>query len=309
MNEQDTNEFINIVRKLETSVKFDLHPEDLYVMRPRMTPRLSPMNPPLSEESDCVLGSPDSFEPPELHNISTSPKPGLLNHLLAKASALSEKFKRSKTVKLARLNCTSEVFEDSEFESVRIETTSAHKPEISITNMQICPERGLAAQNYCCIDCQNGIGLNDAIRCDFNGGYYCRACHGGWEGINPVRLIRNWDTKKYPISKPSRKVISHIDYSELINFASVNPKIFKDFEAFSYISALRKEIVKMAQRRLTGLSSVDRKRQLARMEKLSWPKTHLLTTAKLYTIEDLTEIANGTFYARVLLPLYNALKI
>lgn len=307
MNAQETEELIRIVRSIETSIKFDLRAEDLYVMRPRMTPRLSPLNSPLNEETEIDSCSPELYSPPALEDRATSPKPGIFSRILAKTASITEKFKSSKPVKLGTINSAPLLAE--EFDCVQIESVSVKKPELSLLDMQICPERGLAAQNYSCVACRNGIGLNDAVRCDFSGEYYCRTCHGSWEGVNPVRLIRNWDTKKYPISAASRKIISQIDYSELIDFAAVNPKIFKELEAFSYISGLRKEIVKMAQRRLTRLSQSDRKKQLARMEKLAWPKNHLLTSSKLYTIEDLTEIASGTFYTRVLLPIYNVLKL
>lgn len=249
----------------------------------------------------------NSTPPPSIKERVNSPKPSIFSRLLAKTAAIKEKFKSAKPVKLGRVNSLQTL--DDEFDPVHMEAVAAGKPEVSLLDMQICPERGLAAQNYSCVSCQNGIGVTDALKCDFNGNYYCKTCHGGWMGVNPVRLLRNWDTKKYPISAASRKLISVIDYNELIDFAAVNPRIFKEFEAFSYISGMRKEIVKMAQRRLTRLSQSDRKKQLARMEKLAWPKNHLLTTSKLYTIEDLTEIASGTFYTRVLLPIYNVLKI
>jgi hypothetical protein len=307
MNNADTQELIKIICSIEASIKFDLCPEDLYVMRPRMTPRLSPLNSPLNEETDIDSCAPELYSPPVIEDRASSPKPGFFSRILAKTAAISEKFKASTPVKLGTISSLPVL--EEEFDCVQIESVSVKKLEKSLLNMQICPERGLAAQNFSCAACCNGIGLNDALRCDFSGDYYCKTCHGGWEGVNPVRLIRNWDTKKYPISAASRKIISQIDYSELVDFATVNPKIFKEFEAFSYIYALRKEIVKMAQRRLTRLSQADRHKQLARMEKLAWPKNHLLTTAKLYTIEDLTEIAAGTFYTRVLLPIYNVLKI
>lgn len=303
MDEEATKELVAIIAKMESEVNFDLHPEDLHVMRVRTTPRLSPLNSPLEspETGDA------SVQLESLPNPATS-RAGLLTRMLAKTSSFSDHFKRQSEIHRATITASN--LDEEEFEFIEIESVSViPSTKASLLNMKICPERGLAAQNYSCVGCQNGIGASDAVKCDFSGEYYCKTCHGGWEGINPVRLLRNWDTKRYPISNASRRILSQLDYSELINFASENPKIFKSVEAFSYISSLRKEIVKMAKKRLTKIPARDRNLQKSRMEAIAWPKTHLLTSAKFYTIEDLTEVAEGTFYTRVLLPLYNALKI
>lgn len=178
-----------------------------------------------------------------------------------------------------------------------------------LLNMKICPERGLNAQNYSCSECGTGISFKNSIKCDFSGNYLCLKCHGGEEFINPVRILRNWDFKTYPISLTSRKTIVELSYKELLNFSEINPKTFKSNEKFKLTNQMREKIYKASQKRLQAVGNQDRKIQWKRLEKLAWPKIHLLTSTNLYTIEDLIEIERGTFYQTVLFPIYNLLKL
>ena len=72
---------------------------------------------------------------------------------------------------------------------------------------------------------------------------------------------------------------------------------------------MREKIYKVSQKRLQAAGKQERQNQLKRLERLAWPKIHLLTSTNLYTIEDLIEIERGTFYQTVLFPLYNLLKL
>ena len=178
-----------------------------------------------------------------------------------------------------------------------------------LLNMKICPERGLDAQNYSCSECGTGISFKNSIKCDFSGNYLCLKCHGGEEFINPVRILRNWDFKTYPICQTSRKTIVEISYKELFNFSEINPKTFNSSEIFKLTNQMREKIYKASQKRLQAAGNQDRKNQRKRLERLAWPKIHLLTSTNLYTIEDLIEIERGIFYQNVLFPLYNLLKL
>ncbi|CAD7083264.1 unnamed protein product [Hermetia illucens] len=77
---------------------------------------------------------------------------------------------------------------------------------------EICPEIGLAAQDYKCAECQANFDFKkmwtEPRLCDYSGLYYCPTCHWNSVSIIPARVIHNWDFsshKKLSVIKKIRE--------------------------------------------------------------------------------------------------------
>lgn len=315
-------DILNLLRELERSVKFKLYQEDLYLTRIRFKPKLKEIDDKSLLTESLVQTQEDSpiLMDPSL-NASFISMEAIDVKLLQEREMRNDfgfmnklKYNSIRFINNFRVNRLKTITSDfraepvGDFESINI-FASSDAIINKFEGMEICPERGLIAQNYSCSECGNGISAKDSIKCDFSGNYMCPKCHGGKEGINPIRILRNWDFKRYPISNKSRKVIANASYNNLINFPKLNPKEFKTNVKFEKVKILREKIFKSTQKRLKAAGKSEQTKQLALLEKLAWPKTHLLTSVDLYTIEDLIEIERETFCPKVLLPLYNLLKL
>jgi hypothetical protein len=320
-------EILSLLKELEDKANFSLYQEDLYITRTRFNPKINEVKEsnenwksPITEEflaspstdaDDSMISSFISMEPIDVKLLQEREMRndfGFLNKLKYNSIRFVNNFR---VTKMKPMRSDFRIDDDGEFESVNIFSSNANKDNSGkeMEKMEICPERGLTSQNYYCIECGNEISSKDSIKCDFNGNYLCPKCHGGKESINPIRIIRNWDFKLYPISNKSRRIIANFSYNNLINFPKINPKEFKSNEKFKQVKILREKIFKSTQKRLKAVGKAEATKQLTVLEKLAWPKTHLLTSIDLYTIEDLIEIERETFCGNVLVPLYNLLKL
>ena len=232
-----------------------------------------------------------------------------LNKLKYNSVRFINNLKMTSNLRIIKSNFMISEIDDFESINITIDYEDEDNDSEGLFEMEICPERGLISQNYSCIECGNGISCKDSIKCDFTGNYLCPKCHGGDVGVNPVRIIKNWDFNKYPISRNSKKMIARIAYNCLINFPKLNAKEFKINEKFKNVQIIREKIVKLAEKRQKSAGKTEGPKQMEILQKLAWPKVHLLTSTNLYTIEDLIEIERETFYSNVLLPLYNLLKL
>lgn len=322
------NIFLACVEDLEKSVRFKLHPEDLYAMKIRFKPKRSAEEQTETEEyreplkcdgiekeSNEVMTSSfismEAIDVKLLQERELKIDNGLINKIKYNALRLVNNLKIKNRLK-ANFSTYSIVQNDryNEFESINIYSRDqgSFDEEFNFSKMEICPERGLAAQNYCCTGCGNGISKKGSLKCDFSGEYLCLKCHGGLEGINPIRIIKNWDFTRYPISAKSRQKILKISYNVPFNFSALNPNEIKTNPKFEPILKLREKIFRLTAKRVKAAGKSDGAKQMEALEKLAWPKLHLLTSTDLFTIEDLVEIENGSFVPCVLAPLYNLLK-
>lgn len=317
------NFVLKCIEDLERNVQFKLYQEDLYNYKTRF-----------NSEEKATSVSCDTVQPDSLSPISTDEKDimtssfismeavdvkllqerelrddfSFINKLKYNSIRFINNFKAKNSHKVIKSDFMVSEFDD--FENINITTDYEEEHDHdSIFDMEICPERGLISQNYSCAECGNGISSKDSIKCDFSGNYLCPKCHGNESGINPIRIIKNWDFTKYPISKRSKKVIANLSYNYLINFPKLNPKEFKNNEKFRNVQIIREKIVKLTEKRQKSAGKAESAKQMEILQKLAWPKVHLLTSTNLYTIEDLIEIERGTFYSNVLQPLYNLLKL
>lgn len=319
------NFILKCFEDLERNVQFKLYQEDLYNYQSRFKVKDEEYYREGGKEDgldDCLVDEKDimtsSFISMEAVDLKLLQERELRNDFsfVNKLKYNSIRFINNFKVRNIHRNIKSDFmiseYDNEDFESINItssfEDESEHDSQ-SLFNMEICPERGLISQNYSCQECGNGISSKDSIKCDFTGSYQCPKCHGGFMGINPIRIIKNWDFNKYPISQSSKKTITTLSYNLLINFPKLNPKEFKNNEKFKSIQIMREKITKQAAKRRNSAGKTESPKQMAILQKLAWPKVHLLTSTNLYTIEDLIEIESGSFYPNVLVPLYNLIKL
>lgn len=120
-----------------------------------------------------------------------------------------------------------------------------YKEEILI--MQICPEIGLHAQAFACVDCDKEIDLSSARLCHYDGRYYCHQCHTGSDLMPiPSRVLRNWDFTPKPVSKSSAQKICFLRTKPvLFNLFQFNSMLYGFIERLVEIKQIRERIRSM----------------------------------------------------------------
>lgn len=108
--------------------------------------------------------------------------------------------------------------------------------------MRICPEIGLHAQKFKCVDCKEKVDINNSRLCHYDGCYYCFQCHTGSDLVTiPARIIRNWDFTPKPVSRTSL---------EKICFIRSRPVLFNLFQMNSMLYGFIDRLVEIKQTRL-----------------------------------------------------------
>jgi len=158
-----------------------------------------------------------------------------------------------------------------------------------ILETNICPERGLAAQNYRCAECQTGLNHEmDTRQCDFNGQWYCTRCHWNDELMIPARLIHNWDGEKRKVCRASKQLLTVLDKRPLINLAQLNPALFKFDRQLEDLQRIRRYLLLMK----CYFVSCKTARKLRILQYLNRHQ-HFVESSEIYSIADLREILQG----------------
>lgn len=120
-----------------------------------------------------------------------------------------------------------------------------YKSELLI--MEICPEIGLHAQAFTCIDCDKEIDLNSSRLCHYDGRYYCYQCHTGSDLLPiPARVLRNWDFTPKPVSKTSLQKIYFLRTKPvLFNLFQINSMLYGFIDRLVEIKQYRERIQSM----------------------------------------------------------------
>lgn len=115
--------------------------------------------------------------------------------------------------------------------------------------MKICPEIGLAAQDYKCAECQTNLnfkgGWNEPRLCDYTGLYFCATCHWNDLSSTPARVIHNWDWEKRPVSRLAKQLISIAYDRPLIDIEKINDKLFNFIADLEWVRKMRNDLVWM----------------------------------------------------------------
>lgn len=112
--------------------------------------------------------------------------------------------------------------------------------------MDICPERGLASQDYKCAECHAELTFNDSWNeprlCDYTGSYFCTTCH--WNDVSsvPARVVHNWDWEKRPVSRLAFQMLALGWDRPYIDVESINTKLFNFIAELEWVHKMRKDL-------------------------------------------------------------------
>lgn len=119
-----------------------------------------------------------------------------------------------------------------------------HQKRMRRVILKICPEVGLAKQDFRCGECKVLLSpttnvkpgskvVSKARQCDYTGLYFCENCHINDTAIIPARVIHNWNFRPQPVSRVAYQIISylkntavHFDRPVLFNLVETNPMLY-----------------------------------------------------------------------------------
>nr|XP_056717481.1 pleckstrin homology domain-containing family M member 3 [Euleptes europaea] len=151
-------------------------------------------------------------------------------------------------------------------------------------------ERGLTAQSFKCAGCQRSIGLSSgkAKVCSYSGWYYCGSCHVDDTFLIPARLVHNWDTSKYKVSKQAKEFLEYVYEEPLIDIHQENPMLYRHVEPLATVVRLRQQLKSLRAYLFSCRAAVaeDLRRRI-------FPREYLLQQIHLYSLADLQQVIEG----------------
>ncbi|XP_076044585.1 differentially expressed in FDCP 8 homolog isoform X1 [Oratosquilla oratoria] len=173
--------------------------------------------------------------------------------------------------------------------------------------LRICPEVGLAAQNYKCAECRvtvtythlGGVScFGDAFskdnawceprRCDYTGLYFCPMCHWYSRCIMPARVTHNWDFDERYVSCQAKQFLRLMQRKPILHLEKLNPHLFKFVEELNTVKKMREDMLVMKQY-LRTCRTAQENRMLIHLEK----RQHFVENAYMYSLQDLIDIHTG----------------
>ncbi|XP_003785040.1 pleckstrin homology domain-containing family M member 3 [Otolemur garnettii] len=151
-------------------------------------------------------------------------------------------------------------------------------------------ERGLTAQSFKCAGCQRSIGLSSgkAKVCNYSGWYYCSSCHVDDSFLIPARIVHNWDTSKYKVSKQAKEFLEYVYEEPLIDIQQENPMLYQHAEPLAAVVRLRQRLKSLRAYLFSCRAAVaeDLRRRI-------FPREYLLQQIHLYSLADLQQVIEG----------------
>ncbi|XP_004626682.1 pleckstrin homology domain-containing family M member 3 [Octodon degus] len=151
-------------------------------------------------------------------------------------------------------------------------------------------ERGLTAQSFKCAGCQCSIGLSNgkAKVCNYSGWYYCSSCHVDDSFLIPARIVHNWDTSKYKVSKQAKEFLEYVYEEPLIDIQQENPMLYLHAEPLATVVRLRQRLKSLRAYLFSCRAAVaeDLRRRI-------FPREYLLQQIHLYSLADLQQVIEG----------------
>lgn len=160
-------------------------------------------------------------------------------------------------------------------------------------SMDICPEKGLAAQNYKCHECKASIGFGSYASeeprlCDYSGFFYCYKCHWNDSIATPARILHNWDFETRLVSRSSRQLIKIIKDRPFIRIADINPMLFSFVSELDRIRAQREKILIMKLYLTTCKNALEEKLLLQLRH-----RQHFVDNSDMFSLQDLVDVYSG----------------
>uniref|UniRef100_A0A8C8T223 Pleckstrin homology domain-containing family M member 3 n=1 Tax=Pelusios castaneus TaxID=367368 RepID=A0A8C8T223_9SAUR len=151
-------------------------------------------------------------------------------------------------------------------------------------------ERGLTAQSFKCAGCQRSIGLSygKAKVCSYSGWYYCSTCHVDDSFLIPARVVHNWDTSKYKVSKQAKEFLEYVFEEPLIDIQQENPMLYRHVEPLATVLRLRQQLRSLRAYLFSCRAAVaeDLRRRI-------FPREYLFQQIHLYSLADLQQVIEG----------------
>ncbi|XP_075385092.1 pleckstrin homology domain-containing family M member 3 [Tenrec ecaudatus] len=151
-------------------------------------------------------------------------------------------------------------------------------------------ERGLTAQSFKCAGCQRSIGLSNgkAKVCTYSGWYYCSSCHVDDSFLIPARIVHNWDTSRYKVSKQAKEFLEYVCEEPLIDVRQENPMLYLHAEPLAAVARLRQRLKSLRAYLFSCRAAVaeDLRRRI-------FPREYLLQQIHLYSLADLQQVIEG----------------
>ncbi|XP_022899787.1 differentially expressed in FDCP 8 homolog isoform X1 [Onthophagus taurus] len=163
--------------------------------------------------------------------------------------------------------------------------------------LRICPETGMSAQKYLCAECKTPLAVSmgmDIRRCDYNGMYYCSACHWGSLAVTPARVVHNWDMTPHPVCQASLQQLKVTLNRPYIDLEKENPKLFTLVHELNLVKRCRQELHGMRKYLLIC--------RIAKEDHLLWKCVeipHLIETVNLYSLQDLVNTESGELITKL----------
>ncbi|XP_067648281.1 differentially expressed in FDCP 8 homolog isoform X2 [Eurosta solidaginis] len=173
---------------------------------------------------------------------------------------------------------------------------------------EICPEIGLAAQNYKCAECGTLLNFKNSWieprLCDYSGLYFCPNCHWNDSSIIPARVVHNWDFTLYRVSRASLQEITLFYDKPLIKLEEANPKLFIFLEKLGSVKKLRQNLFHMRKYFLKCRTASEEKLLDKQLSALFMQdnlgsndlRHHLIQSTEFYSINDLELIEKGILF-------------
>lgn len=112
--------------------------------------------------------------------------------------------------------------------------------------MSICPEKGLANQDYKCAECHTALTFKDAWNeprlCDYTGQYFCTTCHWNDQCAIPARVVHNWDWDKHNVSRIAFQMLMISWNRPYIDIESINPRLFNFIAELEWVHKMRRDL-------------------------------------------------------------------
>ncbi|XP_055382631.1 differentially expressed in FDCP 8 homolog isoform X2 [Condylostylus longicornis] len=159
--------------------------------------------------------------------------------------------------------------------------------------LEICPEIGLAAQNYKCAECQTPLTFNnywlEPRLCDYSGLFYCPTCHWNDYILIPARVVHNWDFSSRKVCRASFQEITLTIDKPLIKLEEMNPKLFHFLQKLGTIKKIRENLQFM--RKYLSECRISCEEKL--IDHNIGNKRHLIQTPDVYSLADLIQAESG----------------
>ena len=145
----------------------------------------------------------------------------------------------------------------------------------------------LEDQMNSCVNCGRKIqSVKKARRCYYYGKLYCKLCHLNFKYFIPAKVIKNLDTKKYPISEAARHILESVFRKPVFDIIYDNSDLYSQSSLLNECKKLRLELDHVRWYLQTCKNKIAKNQFIMHL----WPDDYLYETIHLYSLFDLTNL-------------------